>query len=238
VSQTPGYTLINNNETQSDDYSHSWDICEPGTMYIKIDDDIVYIEDSTIPAIVRTKLEHPNALLVSANAMNQAGLSWIHQHLGVVKPYLPELKPIPYPDPKPKYDWRASLLPDWEGPEDFEVTVGDFRPPFPGHRWLPARHLNNTDKTPIATTEYATGTTGVTSWTVGAQQHYSFLEHLEKGELWRYQFPMWDYNYMRLSITFIAIWGDDIVPVKKDMPSDDEEYLTVTLPEELKRRMF
>ena len=32
---------------------------------------------------------------------------------------------------------------------------------------------------------------------------------------------------MRLNITFIAIWGDDIVPVKKDMPSDDEEYLTV-----------
>jgi hypothetical protein len=238
VSQTPGYTLINNNETRWDGYGHSWDICELGTMYIKIDDDIVYIEDSTIPAIVRTKLEHPNALLVSANAMNQAGLSWIHQHLGVVKPYLPELKPIPHPHPKPRYDWRASLLPDWEGPEDFEVTVGDFRPPFPGHRWLPARHLNNTDKTPIVTTEYATGTTGVTSWTVGAQQHYSFLEHLEKGELWRYQFPMWDYHYMRLSITFIAIWGDDIVPVRKDMPSDDEEYLTVTLPEQLKRRMF
>ena len=32
-------------------------------------------------------------------------------------------------------------------------TAGDSRPPFPGHRWLPARHLNNTDKTPIVTTE-------------------------------------------------------------------------------------
>jgi hypothetical protein len=207
-------------------------------MYIKIDDDIVYIEDSTIPAIVRRKLEHPNALLVGANAMNEAVLAWIHQHLGVVRPYLPELKPIPLPNPRPIYDWRASLLPDWEGPEDFEVPIGSFSPPFHGHRWLPARHLNNTDKTPIVTTEYATATSGWSSWAVGAQEHYSFLEHLERGELWRYQFPMWDYNYMRLSITFIAIWGDDIVPIKKEIPEDDEQFLTVTLPERLKRRTY
>ena len=49
---------------------------------------------------------------------------------------------------------------------------------------------------------------------------------------------MWDYNYMRLSITFIAIWGDDIVPVKKEIPKDDEQFLTVTLPERLKRRTY
>jgi hypothetical protein len=207
-------------------------------MYIKIDDDIVYIEDTTIPAIVKRKLEEPNTLLVSANSLNQAGLAWLHERIGAVLPYLPELEPIPHPNPRPKYDWRASMLPSWEGPEDFEIQIGQFKPPFHGHRWLPVRDRYNTDNTPIRTTEFALETSGVKSWAVGAQQHYSFLEHLEKGELWRYQFSTWDYNYMRLSITFIAIWGDDVVPFRKDIGTDDEEFFTVDLPKKLKRRMF
>jgi hypothetical protein len=236
VSNTPGYTIANYTEERGGDYSHSWDLCEPGTMYIKIDDDIVFIEDTAIPAIVNTKLSNPHSLLVSANAVNQPALAWTHHHLGVVKPYLPELTPIPGPNPRPTYDWRASDLPDWQGPLSF-IVPNDFSPPFPYHRWLPARHLNNTDDTPISTATYTLDGTGWSSWTVAAQQHYSFLEHLEKGELWRYRFTMWDYHYDRLSTNFMCIWGDDIIAIKDGMGEDDEGYMTTVATRKLGRRM-
>ncbi|KAH0565268.1 hypothetical protein GP486_001333 [Trichoglossum hirsutum] len=236
VSKTPGYSIANYTEDRVSNYAHSWDLCEPGTMYIKIDDDIVFIEDTTIPAIVDTKLKNPNSLLVSANALNQPALAWIHHHLGVVKPYLPELTPIPGPNPKPKYDWRASDLPDWQGPQSYTVP-DDFKPPFPSHRWLPARHLNNTDGTPITTADYTPDGPGWYRWTVAAQQHYSFFEHLEKGELWRYRFTVWDYHYDRLSTTFMCIWGDDVVAIRDDMSGDDEGYMTIEAPKRLRRRM-
>src|ERR1700761_2823756 len=53
----------------------------------------VFFEDTTIPSIVRTRWEHPEYFLVSANIMNQPSLSWVHHHLGVVKPYFPEYPP-------------------------------------------------------------------------------------------------------------------------------------------------
>jgi hypothetical protein len=237
VAETPGYAIANSTETRNFDYRRAWDICDPGTMYIKIDDDIVFFEDSTIPSIVRTKLTHPHSFLVSANAMNQPALSWIHHHLDVVKPYLPELTPINFPNPKPRYDWRASTLPAWEGPPDYTVP-GDFKPPFKRHRWLPALNRTNTDKTPISTSTYTQDGPGWHSWTVGAQQHYSFLEHLENGELWRYKFSVWDYHYARLSITFMCIWGDDIIQVRDQMTGDDEGYLSVDAPRKLGRREY
>jgi hypothetical protein len=206
-------------------------------MYIKIDDDVVFFEDNTIPSIVRTKLSHPHSFLVSANALNQPALAWIHQHLDVVKPYLPELRPIPSPNPRPKNDWRASDLPLWTGDPAYYVPH-DFKPPFRKHRWLPAPHLNNTDNTPISTATSTQDGPGWHSWTVGAQQQYSFLEHLENGELWRYKFPIWDYHYARLSITFMAIWGDDIIKVREEMHGDDEGYLSVDAPKKLRRREY
>ena len=63
------------------------------------------------------------------------------------------------------------------------------------------------------------------NWTVGAQQHYSFLENLEKNELWRYAFDMWDVHYDRLSINLMAILGDEVIAMGP-MPRDDEEFIT------------
>lgn len=34
---------------------------DPDTIYIKIDDDIIFIDDYAIPELVRTTLEHPEA---------------------------------------------------------------------------------------------------------------------------------------------------------------------------------
>lgn len=244
--------------------------------------------------------------------MNQPSLSWVHHHLGVVKPYFPEYntemkkaleedrifkekaakeeeekvkaelakveqqtatdakknpprstakKPtsthrpagtikgsqatLPSKSssasPTPLYtthptDWRASLLPPWKGPENFTVPA-DFKTPASPHRWLPLPQGSVLDTTPIMATEYGAFTPALWHWTIAAQEHYSFLEHLERNELWRYKFHKWDYYYKRLGIQFIAIMGRDI-NLAKPLQQDDEAYFSETMPAKLKRREF
>ena len=74
------------------------------------------------------------------------------------------------------------------------------------------------------------------NWAVAAQEHFSFLENLERGELERYYFDNWDYHYQRLSINMVAVWGNDIVE-NRPVPSDDEQWLTVDLPKKLGRHV-
>lgn len=74
------------------------------------------------------------------------------------------------------------------------------------------------------------------NWAIAAQEHYSFLEHLENDDLEKYQYDLWDYHYGRLSINLICIWGDDIVDNIGFV--DDEQFLTVELPKKLGRRKF
>ena len=180
---------------------------------------------------MRRKVEHPEYIIVSANLVVQFAFAWIHYHLGAIHPYLPELDP--YESTKPTSSWRKSELPFWVGPEDYNVT--NYTAPA-YHRWLPlAPGTGSTDSTPIAQTKYMVGGSGWDDWQVGAQQHYSFLENLEKGELWRYVFDMWDVQYDRLSINFMAIMGDDIVAMSP-MPKDDEELITQKYSKKTGRR--
>ncbi|KAF2094452.1 hypothetical protein NA57DRAFT_8245, partial [Rhizodiscina lignyota] len=209
-------------------YASAYDICEDDVMYVKIDDDIVFFEDTTIPTIVRTRWEHPEYFLVSANIMNQPSLSWVHHHLGVIKPSAPTPLFTKHPT-----DWRASLLPTWEGPDNF-TAAADFQPTTIPHRWLPLSEGSVLDTTPIMETEYGAFTPALYHWTIAAQEHYSFLEHLEQNELWRYKFHKWDYYYKRLGIQFIAIMGRDI-NLAKPLEQDDEAYFSETMPAKLKR---
>ena len=180
---------------------------------------------------MKRKVEHPEYIIVSANLVVQFAFAWIHYHLGAIHPYLPELDP--YTSKKPTSSWRKSELPFWVGPEDYNVT--NYTDPA-YHRWLPlAPGTGSTDSTPIAQTKYMVGGSGWDDWKVGVQQHYSFLENLEKGELWRYVFDMWDVQYDRLSINFMAIMGDDIVAMSP-MPKDDEELITQKYSKKTGRR--
>ena len=160
--------------------------------------------------------------MVSANLVVQFSFAWIHYHLGAIHPYLPE-EPTTE-EYVPTTSWRKSELPYWNGPEDFDFknfTVPDH------HRWLPiAPGTGGNEITPIADIKYMVGGSGWDDWMVGAQQHYSFLENLEKDELWRYAFDMWDVHYDRLSINLMAILGDDVVDMGS-MPKDDEEFITM-----------
>ena len=145
--------------------------------------------------------------------------------------------------PPPKNSWRASKLPSYEGPlegpENFTMD-GRTAPPFQGHRWLPVRlpegETYDMSLAPVDTLTYDPFGPSLSNWAAAAQIHYSFLQHLEQGDTWRYKFDTWDYNYIRLSINFLAIRGKDVIDVFPFPQKDDEEYLAQKRPVELRRR--
>jgi hypothetical protein len=218
-------------------FDGAWKICEKGKIYIKIDDDVVFIEDGTIPKIVKRKLENPEYLFVSTNGINQPPLAWTHYHFNAFLPYLPEIEDPPADAPP---TWRGSELPNWKGPDDFTVDVKAPAKETKHQRWLPAPN-RDIDETPVGTINangYEAYGTAYTSWQVAAQTHYSFLDRLEHGQLHRFKFDLYDMHYQRISINFLAILGDDVHADGPNGPvpaGDDEEYLTLTLSKRTKR---
>ncbi|EXJ78878.1 hypothetical protein A1O1_09280 [Capronia coronata CBS 617.96] len=223
-----------------DTFTNAYKLCQPNTYCVKIDDDIVFMEDNAIQALVQRKIENAQYLIVSANVLNQPDLSWVHYQLDTARPYLPELqKPVDFVDDDRRFmvDWRPSTLPVWEGPEDLNFSATD-PAPFNGHRWLPVPG-GDIENTPIAAlgrsrgSEHVKNHTGYISWTVAAQAHYSFLENLEQKRLQRYKFDIWNSRYEARSIHFIAFSGDDatIHPVQ----GYDDIWWTSTLPSKLRR---
>ncbi|KAF5025769.1 hypothetical protein F66182_2102 [Fusarium sp. NRRL 66182] len=224
----------------SSGFGNSYDKVEDNVMYVKIDDDIVFMEDSVIPSIVKKKIEHPEYYIVSANVVNQPLLSWVHWNLGAIRPYLPEVDEFgriisfEITDPK-QVDWHPSNMPPWNGPETF--TLDSWEPENNQHRWL---RLDNGDKdhildsTPIEATEYSPMGRGWTEWKIGAQEHYSFFENLEKKRLSAYKFETWDFQYERMGIQFVAMLGRDINRAKP-IEADDENHFSCNMPRLLGR---
>ncbi|KAJ6104225.1 hypothetical protein N7523_010545 [Penicillium sp. IBT 18751x] len=204
VKQTQGYAI------SPPGHGMEWHIAQDDVMYIRIDGDVVYLEDHTIPTIVKTKLDNPSSLMVSANVVNEAALSSLHSHPGIALPYLPELHHIKQPSRSKSQlsqDWRSSSLPQWRGPASFRVPKG-FKAPFQGHRWLLPAEAGS-DRDPIAGSMYTETGPSLEDWTVSAQQHYSFLHHLEYDDLTRYKFPLWMDPTEPISQNFGCFWGHD-----------------------------
>lgn len=64
-----------------------YSVCtDPNAVYVKIDDDIVFMSDAAVPDIVRERLR-ARCSFVSANVVNHAILSAIHQDIGAVRTY-------------------------------------------------------------------------------------------------------------------------------------------------------
>ncbi|KAJ5631682.1 uncharacterized protein N7484_011782 [Penicillium longicatenatum] len=210
VMETPGYAIAPPGQDMD------WKITQDNVMYIRIDGDIVFLEDHTIPTIVKTKLDNPKSLMVSANVVNEAALATLHSHPGVALPYLPELHHVKQTSgfkDQISQGWRASSLPEWEGPASFRVRKG-FKPPFEGHRWLlPAEP--GSDRDPIAASVYTDTGPNLKDWTVAAQQHYSFLHHLEMNHLKRYKFPIWIDPTEPTSQNFGCFWGRDALALRE-----------------------
>ncbi|KAK5047167.1 hypothetical protein LTR84_007110 [Exophiala bonariae] len=242
----PEYTLHEIYGEEEEDnrkpFSEAYKLCKPGTLYVKIDDDLLFMEDNAIQSIVQRKVDNPECVMVSANVINSPAASWVTQHhLGATKPYLPESSiPDGFVDDDRRHmvDWRSSTLPHWESNSAYNFTIGS-SPPFKGHRWLPlgkgdyhftpADSIGRQDNISLAknaSSEYL-------PWTVAAQQHYSFLEHLEKGQLSLYKFDNWTYDRTSRNINFIAFSGDDVV--KHPVSGNDGTWFTQKLPSQLKQ---
>ena len=192
--------------------------------------------------------KNPQFFAVSANVINNPALSWVHYSMGLYEPYFPvrnliqvlfkanEIQELTPPDHPPPSSWRASELPYWEGPDDFEFD-GSKPAPYPNHRWLPVEGYIDIVKTPARELSFDSEGGGLHSWAAAAQTHYSFLSHLEKQDTYRYKFDFWDYHYYRVSINFFGVWGSDIIDAYP-FPGDDEAFLTTQRPKELGRHVI
>jgi hypothetical protein len=60
------------------------DFAQPGTVYVRFDDDIVWMANDAVERIVKSRLEHPQPLLVLGNIVNNANCSAAHQEAGLI----------------------------------------------------------------------------------------------------------------------------------------------------------
>jgi hypothetical protein len=223
---------------------------EEETVYVKIDDDVVFVDQHAIPRMVTTLLNRPDAFVVLANTVNNPAFGWVHYHLGAVRPYLPELAPDQEQlATRENGVWKASDLPTWTGTWTVP-KLDEFHKLFehdtvPKHRWLPTRDDKLLYHTPAAESQYSAWGNNLHHWPLAAQAHYSLLEHLENDELSRYYMShggepgalgAWNMRGERVSINFIAVRGRDIVQNMESLSHDDEHQLTVALPEQQDRR--
>ncbi|KMU86910.1 hypothetical protein CIHG_04849 [Coccidioides immitis H538.4] len=199
------------------DHTKLWRQVERGTMYIKLDDDIMWLADDAIPNMVTTKLHNPDLLAVSANTPKNDT----------------EKRSLP--------SWRPSEHPFWEGPNDFEWPLEN-EPPSDGHRWLRVQDDKALNRTPVAKLTYDFWGPTYESWAIAAQQHYSLLENIEKNTLDRYKFsPPWNMRGERIRINALAILGDDVLDTDVYHWPDnrgDEDMIALDLPKQLNRHIL
>ncbi len=264
IPTSPSYRQL---DLEEGGYVNLWNqSVEHGNIYIKIDDDVVYIHKDTIPQIVHTLATETKAAVVSANVINSPEHNWVHYRAGAVLPYLPDLEPAAPGDLSTLDNpiWKVSHLPSWIGPGGWtSPPVADFtkelsrllprtandqrRAALPRHRWLPLDDPLDISKTPIAQTSYDPFGPGWSSWAIAAQQHYSFFYNLEMEQLTTYYMnhgfgenssAIWDHTGDRLSINLLAVTGELILDNidKMALAESDEAYLTVDLPRQVNKR--
>ena len=265
LDEVPQYKGIQMKEgTASWDFESVWrqglsGASREDAVYVKIDDDLIYLSPDAIPEIVTSLLRHPEAFCILANLINCAALGWMHHHNNAILSYLPELSPPSTPDGGDDgygpTAWRASALPTfrvasktrpfYESDEDWDAG-----PPYHNHRWLPLRD-NGTllPLTPIWKTEYHPNSFDWNHWQLGAQQHYSFLSHLEALltdplALSVYHFgdvrtSLFNTRYAHMNINLMAVWASDILDnFPFSVKEDDEAHFTITLPRELGKQVY
>jgi hypothetical protein len=126
LDSSPRYKMVDLSQegTGFAGYNNAWGHMERGKLYIKIDDDVIWMADDTIPRIVTMKIQHPEYFIVSANIINSPLMGWVHYHMGAMHPYFPEYKGVmdpPSPDhggitpPPSRKSWKYTKYPSWEG---------------------------------------------------------------------------------------------------------------------------
>ncbi|TGJ82788.1 hypothetical protein E0Z10_g5971 [Xylaria hypoxylon] len=211
IQQRPQYKIVLPGECQGFNYDCMWNpVVEDNTIYLKIDDDIIFIHPDTIPQLVSTRIAEPHPFAVSANLVNSPLTGVKHYDTGAIHPFLPD------PSSKPSHEaaqlWRPSdfkSFPKKQIPKMGENgTIDEIteevmnknvfgEPPYEGHPWLLVKDVEDSLlKTPMGINKLALPTKGAESaygaawrsWMISAQQQYSLLRNLELDTMWRYHF--------------------------------------------------
>jgi hypothetical protein len=198
----------NNNENKNND------------LYVKVDGDVVYIEDNVIPTIVNTKLEHPKMTLVSANVIHQPAVAKFHRRPGVVMTQLFDFN-----------SWTAATSYEHENQHEPSLPYWKNVLTMRWQKWL--RRAGRLPGALGETSAYSTNTniaaassaslsaTERYSWISQAQQHNSFLHHLERDDLQRYKFPLWKNPPEEISGAFVCAARADMTALMSKTEEED-----------------
>ncbi|XXG98245.1 hypothetical protein Hte_004568 [Hypoxylon texense] len=208
------YHIVDGGPCEGTSFGCIWDsVVEDNTIYIKIDDDIIFIHPDTIPQLVHTRIATPHPFAVSANLVNSPLTGYEHFHYGAIHAFRPDPSTKP-PRHAAAESWRPSekpLFPASEMPD--HLNVSDVRSiplddevfparPYPGHPFLLVSEEEDPFallRTPMGLNWLAGGEMGGggvekayeaawKSWAVAAQQQYSLLKNLEDDAMDRYFF--------------------------------------------------
>ncbi|EMR66140.1 hypothetical protein UCREL1_6874 [Eutypa lata UCREL1] len=202
----PGYRFVDLGDCTTGHYGCIWEYAvEDDTIYIKIDDDILYIHHDAIPQLVHTRLAQPYAFAISAQLVNGPVTAIQQYNFGAIHPFLPD--PRPQPSARVANEtWRPADMGLYPNDEKrtarrerswwrSDNSLVDMAAPYPGHTWLllsdaPTSGINLL-RTPIGywnehrIADIAHGI-GWTSWGVAAQSAYSLLHNIAINEMSRY----------------------------------------------------
>lgn len=240
------YHIVESGPCEGTSYGCIWDsVVEDNTIYIKIDDDIIFIHPDAIPQLVHTRIATPHPFAVSANLVNSPLTGYEHFHYGAIHAFRPD------PNTKPSHvateSWRpsekqpfpASKMPDLNMSDIKSLSLDDEifpERPYFGHPFL----LSEGDpydlmKTPMGLNWLRGGDRGVAaayeaaweSWAVAAQQQYSLLKNLEDDAVHRYFFgsPL-DFSRSRANASTVALKHAAAAAKTEDAPGAEQLYDT------------
>ncbi|KAF5680015.1 hypothetical protein FHETE_557 [Fusarium heterosporum] len=220
-------------------YKNIWKLLDRGKYYVKIDDDIVWIDDNAIPSLVTRKIENPDDFVVSGNIINNPPLGFFHMRMGAIHPYFPE-RFEPFNVTNATDYWKPSRHPSWEGPRKLKWNLENDPPEWKNHRWLRVPHDSMLYQTPAAQLKYEVWGESYKNWAIASQMHMSLFENIEKDQLDLYKFEKpWIMYEDRIRINFMCIYSDDILNTDPDNWPEgrgDEDMIVLDLPEKLRRR--
>jgi hypothetical protein len=193
----------------------------------------VWIANDTIPRLVLAKLNHPEHLIVSASMINSPLMGKVHGDRGAHRPYLPAL--FQNTSDLVTRPWDFSQYPRWQGPANYSLSWEEWVDPRVV--WLPSTELA---ATPLAGLEYDSWGNGLTDWKLGYQAALSLLHNIRENTLSAYWKGAEEFHLtdgLRLSVNLFAVLSDDILQHLPIDDSDDEHWLTVSLPAKLSKHV-
>ncbi|KAI1630753.1 hypothetical protein F4809DRAFT_242247 [Biscogniauxia mediterranea] len=203
VLKEPDYKIIGQHECENQSYSCLWNFATAdNTIYIKIDDDIIFIHPDAISQLVHTRLAVPHPYAISANLVNSPMSGMEHYHFGAIHAFVPD--PRSKPARPASETWRpselGSLPPDRRAAlaaADSDSIIYPPTSPYRGHGFvLVSEEDGGHDLLDTAMGRYDQAPGGDfiafsppwKSWVIAAQQHYSLLRNLETNQVQRYFF--------------------------------------------------